>query len=303
MATLRIDPYKPASRGAKSLSRYSGILRATARQIQLHGSFTHIINWGNSERRFEHANYTNIPEAVAVASDKLRSCRELRTGGIATAAFTTDCERAIGWLADDIPVLARQYLRASGGRGITYYEPGQYRRSDNGSETASTTDSAERAGNGRGAARAGVAGRRIVEAPLYTKYIKKANEYRIHVFDGVVIDIQQKRKRQEIPNEEINYQIRNHTNGWVYCHDNVQCPSIAVDNAIRAVAVLGLDFGAVDVGYNDNNEAACVYEVNTAPGLEGTTLEKYREALERRFPQIARGAYARRRTYGGGGAY
>lgn len=298
MATLRIEPYKLTSRGAKALSRKTGILRVTPDQVRRHGSFTTLLNWGNSERRFD-CDYINIPEAVAVASDKLRSCRELREGGIATAAYTTRPERACEWLASDIPVLARQYLRASGGRGITYLEPGEYAHSSaDPRESPTSVEVSDSDGRNSGAAVAGglTRGRRIVEAPLYTKYMKKADEYRIHVFDGVVIDIQQKRKRQETPNEEINYQIRNHTNGWVYCRDNVDCPSPAIDNAVRAVDVLGLDFGAVDVGYNNHEESACVYEVNTAPGLEGTTLEKYYEAIINRFPEVRYGAFQRRRA-------
>jgi glutathione synthase/RimK-type ligase-like ATP-grasp enzyme len=44
-----------------------------------------------------------------------------------------------------------------------------------------------------------------------------------------------------------------------------------------AVQALGLDFGAADVGFNNNK--ASVYEVNTACGLMGKTLEAYAEAI------------------------
>jgi D-alanine-D-alanine ligase-like ATP-grasp enzyme len=36
-----------------------------------------------------------------------------------------------------------------------------------------------------------------------------------------------------------------------------------------------LDFGAVDIIYNAKRNECYVLEVNTAPGLEGTTVEKY----------------------------
>ena len=91
---------------------------------------------------------------------------------------------------------------------------------------------------------------------LYVKYIKKKAEYRIHVFNGKIIDIQQKRKRHEAI--EINFQIRSHNNGWV----------------------LGLDFGAVDIIWNEKQQQGYVLEVNTAPGLEGETIINYANAIE-----------------------
>ncbi|MNY81884.1 hypothetical protein D3C86_2236870 [compost metagenome] len=50
-----------------------------------------------------------------------------------------------------------------------------------------------------------------------------------------------------------------------------------------AVNALGLDFGAADVIWNDHRKQAFVLEVNTAPGLTGTTLEKYAKALKEIF--------------------
>jgi hypothetical protein len=104
-----------------------------------------------------------------------------------------------------------------------------------------------------------------------------------------------KRKRQEIDNDNVNYQIRNADNGWVYCRGGVNPPRDVLSASRRAVSALGLDFGAVDVGWNQHHESAAVYEVNTAPGLEGTTLDKYYEAIANRLPMLSRGAYARRR--------
>jgi D-alanine-D-alanine ligase-like ATP-grasp enzyme len=42
-----------------------------------------------------------------------------------------------------------------------------------------------------------------------------------------------------------------------------------------------LDFGAVDVIYNRAQDKAYVLEVNTAPGLEGSTLDNYVEAIQK----------------------
>jgi glutathione synthase/RimK-type ligase-like ATP-grasp enzyme len=65
----------------------------------------------------------------------------------------------------------------------------------------------------------------------------------------------------------------------VFCQDNVDAPSGVVSEAVRAVAVLGLDFGAVDVGWNEYRQQPCVYEVNTAFGMEGQTLSDVAQAM------------------------
>jgi hypothetical protein len=92
----------------------------------------------------------------------------------------------------------------------------------------------------------------LADAPLYVKYIPKKEEYRVHVVNGEIIHLQRKARKKDVPDD---------------------------DCAVDAVASLGLDFGAVDVIYNEKNNAAYVLEVNTAPGLEGTTIQKYAEAF------------------------
>ena len=296
---LRIEPYKLHSRGAKALSLSTGILRATHRQVERHGSFTTILNWGSSERRFD-CEYINNPEAVTIASDKLQSARQFERHGVPAAPFTTSRTTAEGWRTSNTPFLARCLTRGSGGRGITYYgdvgtgecdgstpDPSELGCND---DRDGTTERAERAG-------------RVIRAPLYVQYIKKAVEYRVHVFDGRVIDVQEKRKRREVENDEVDYRVRNSENGWVYCRDNVHSPSAVREAAIMAVDALCLDFGAADVGWNEHSQTACVYEVNTAPGLEGTTLDYYYRALLLRLPQLSGGAYKRRRARGFHPAY
>ena len=286
--TLRIEPYKKGSKGAKALARRTGILRATAKQVQKHGTFDTVLNWGNSERRFNDAEYINDPEAVAVASDKLRSARRFGASYIAQPEYTTDRTIAERWARGGEMVCTRRYLRACGGRGLSITRGTKQSDGDFEGIEARVRDDGRPTGTGR----PGV----LDDAPLYTKYVKKADEYRIHVFDGKVIDIQQKRKRQEVPNDEVNYQIRNACNGWVFCRDDVTCPAQCLALARRAVSALGLDFGAVDIGYNRNADTSVVYEVNTAPGLEGTTLDKYHEAITARIPAISKGIFANRRN-------
>lgn len=115
-------------------------------------------------------------------------------------------------------------------------------------------------------------------APLYTEYIPKKSEYRFHVFGGEVIDVQQKRKKHGFESTR-DTRIRNVNNGYVYCRDGINPPNGAADLAIRAVAACGYEYGAVDLIYNEKRDQCYVLEVNSRPGLMGTTLEKYAEAL------------------------
>ena len=111
----------------------------------------------------------------------------------------------------------------------------------------------------------------------------KQQEYRVHVFRELgVIDVQQKRRDTSVPEEERNSYIRNHDAGWVFCRENVQPPQAVLNASVDAVLALGLDFGAVDIGFH-NNIGPCIYEINTAPGLEGQTLVNYAQAFKRLF--------------------
>jgi D-alanine-D-alanine ligase-like ATP-grasp enzyme len=51
------------------------------------------------------------------------------------------------------------------------------------------------------------------------------------------------------------------------------------EHSISAVNTLGLDFGAVDLIVAKDGRVY-VLEVNTAPGIEGITLEKYVKAFQ-----------------------
>lgn len=116
-------------------------------------------------------------------------------------------------------------------------------------------------------------------APLYTEYIPKKAEYRFHVFGDKVIDVQEKRKKREFDADNRDTRVRNVNNGYVYCRDGVNPPAGAADLAVRAVQALGYQYGAVDLIYNEKRNCSYVLEVNSRPGLMGTTLEKYADAL------------------------
>ena len=92
-----------------------------------------------------------------------------------------------------------------------------------------------------------------------------------------MIDIQQKKK---VNGGDANFEVRNHSNGWIYAREGVVIPDEAITHSIDSINALGLDFGAVDVIVGRDTGAINILEINTAPGLEGTTLTKYVEAIQ-----------------------
>jgi len=173
-----------------------------------------------------------------VAQNKLNAFEAFKAADLSTVEWTTDKTVAATWPL----TVARATLTGHSGQGITVHEQGQ----------------------------------ELPNVRLYTKYQKKTYECRVHVFNGKVIDAQVKRKRVTNAEEtETDPYVRNIHTGWVYCREDYTLPEAATELAIAAVACLGLDFGAVDLIYNKHHDKFYLLEVNTAPGLEGTTLTNY----------------------------
>jgi len=241
MKRFRIYPYKLGSASATALGQRLNCLKVKPDGRYIPRPDDIIINWGMGKGHEWPINPTkmfNPPERVNRAGNKLQCFQSMERGGVSIPRFTTNREEAESW---DVPVVARHKLRGHSGDGAEYYE-----------DTAQLPD-----------------------APLYVEYKKKRREFRIHVFQGQVFDIQEKKKRREVENDDVDYKIRNKYTGWVYCRDIEHTPDSVLSNAILAVDATSLDFGAVDVIWNNHEEKAYVLEINTAPGLEGTTLDKY----------------------------
>ena len=254
----RILPYKRASRSARALGRATRIRRLNLVRTRLFNLWGNevVINWGAGTEQFrnvfgdaEPCWVINKPEAVEIAQHKLRSLEAFKEAGVNCPAFTTDRDEAQAWVDEGRIVVNRRLLRGNSGRGISL--------------TGHEIEDGDHTG--------------IVpwDVPLYTRYVPKFDEYRIHVWMGDILDVQQKRRRVTDNESGYDNRIRNAASGWVFCRGEVAAPDAVLDAAKKAVEACGLDFGAVDVGYTKSNSRACVYEVNTAPGLEGTTLDRY----------------------------
>lgn len=205
-----------------------------------------VVNWGSSES-FESVPYCRVlnnPDNVRFASNKLYTFQKFNEHQVPCPAWTTDKEVAEEWIAKGHTVFCRTRLQAHSGQGIVI---------------ASDLTS-------------------LVNAPLYTKYIKKRREFRVHVFKGKVIDVQEKRRAYH--SNDADFLIRNHSNGFVFCRDNVVEPPDLRNVGVMAVSSLGLDFGGVDIVYNEHYQKCYALEVNTAVGLAGSTIEAYTTAIK-----------------------
>ncbi len=247
-----VYPYKKGSKSAKALAKSLGVKVLTRPKYKR--SRGGVINWGsnNITPRIPIRDMMNDPRSVALASNKLHSFILLEGNNIPHPDFTIDIDEAKAWIDDGYTIVCRTLLRSHSGKGIVI---------------AKTVDE-------------------LVAAPLYVKYFPKSYEFRIHVFNGKVIDYVQKKKKDGLTEEAgYNKYIRSHKNGWIFCRENILERNTLKTLAIKAVNALGLDFGAVDIVMTRQGTAK-VLEVNTAPALEGTTLKKYSEAIKEYMNEI-----------------
>lgn len=254
---LRVRPkfwFFPYKAGSKSAALFTRLVNG--KQLKLEGSKYKpqardvVVNWGSVRcPDFSPARVLNRQPGVAKAVSKLKTFAELRNKGVVVPDWTQDKATAQEWLKTG-KIIARDLDSGRGGVGITVYKKG---------------GSIDRA------------------HLFYTRYFRKNREFRLHVFKDAVIFAQEKRKKVEgLDPQKFDPYIRSHDRGWVFCFHHFNDSPIHPDvykGCVSAVRSLGLDFGAVDVGYNEES-GYCVFEVNTAPGLEGETLNAYAKALQ-----------------------
>lgn len=253
---FKIWPYKQGSASAKTLAN-----ALEGKVLKLQGSKFKprardvVINWGSS-RVPDFGPATVLNKDVTVAQCKLATFKTLSAAGVRIP----DCFEGRGAAqeapGDVYPLVARTVLRGHSGEGIVIV--------NNPDE--------------------------LVDAPLYTRYVKKKDEYRVHVVRAPDEDpdvtpyfaffIQRKARKLDVENP--NWKIRNLAGGFVFTEVTYNdVPPDVIEQAYKAMIALGLDFGGVDVMWNEREGKAYVLECNTACGLEERTADHYREAFHR----------------------
>jgi len=266
---------------ADNLARTMGLLKLSRTICSFHPRREDkILNWGSSSvprttigAFITHPlTWINKPGNVYNAVNKIETFRILKEAEIRTPAWTTDENEALVWLLDEErSVVCRSIVNGHRAEGLDIINPGDY-------------------DEGEGLPY-------LPPCPLYTKYIKKEHEYRLHVMRVpsnysiywmdedlyTVIYTQKKLRRRATPDSEVNWQVRNHANGFIYAmvdpllmsRDN-GAPKMACD----AVKALGLDFGAVDMVQTHSGKFF-VLEINSAPMLVNRSLDIYVDNFRR----------------------
>jgi hypothetical protein len=212
----------------------------------------HVINWGRRTipEWAMGLNIVNHPDAIINSSNKLLAFNILEREGVNIVPYTDWHSKAVEWIESGKRVMCRTLLSAHSGEGIVF-----------------STSIEE-----------------LVPSPLYTLYIPKKLEFRVHVIHGEVVALQQKKKLtpQELEARGItepSKYIRNLANGYIFStsidEEIRDITSSAKEEALKAINALGLHFGAVDIIISSKTNEAMVLEVNTAPGLKGSTLDVY----------------------------
>jgi hypothetical protein len=240
---LIINSYKRKSRSARRLAKALSCRIYKPGDEVLPG--TVVINWGDSQCPLTPC--LNQPQAVSRISHKRRAFELFAAKDVPIPRFALS-PSSVTW---DGTTVVRHKLQGHSGEGI---------------ELISKKEE-------------------LPDAPLYVEYIKKEQEYRIHVgrsHNGYdIIAEQRKARRLEVPSEQVDWQVRNHSNGFVFVRQSCSPPAGVRDAATRALNASGLDFGAVDVIYNEHERKAYVLEINCAPGLEGKTIADYADFFNR----------------------
>jgi D-alanine-D-alanine ligase-like ATP-grasp enzyme len=176
--------------------------------------------------------------------DKITQYKWYEANGIQSVPYTTSREEVKSWLKEGKAVFARLLTKASEGRGIVVMEKEQD----------------------------------LVEAPVYTLYVPKKREFRVHLFKDRVVHILEKKKRAGT--EVSSTKVRNLANGWVFCSEIEQVPADIQALALSARKVTSSDFVGVDIGYNEKKNLLFVIECNSAPGIEGSNVQRYVEKIK-----------------------
>ncbi len=234
----RIWAYRQGSRSAAALASALGgkVLKRAGSKFVVRKDDV-IVNWGDPDPPpFVTENRQNLRNA----SNKLHFFRLMRDKGLSEIIppFWENRDEIPG---DSYPIVCRTVLAGHSGEGIVL---------------ADGVDN-------------------LVQAPLYVKYMKKQEEYRVHCSRDQIIAIQRKARRLDTPDADVNWRVRNHSNGFVFMRHDVNPHDNVTAAATACLGASGLDFGAVDVIWNEKSQRAYVLEINTAPGLEGQTVEDY----------------------------
>lgn len=256
---------KATSKTGKALARALGLSNDGTKRGRHHGvkvpsaGTTHVISWGARQptnrvefrrRNLARRKVLNNPYNTEVYKDKLKALLKMEHGGVNVPRFAWYKQRDIidsGTLT--YPLIGRTRYHY-GGSGFKFIENAEQLRIDN-------------------------------QSDYWMEYIggEDKREYRVHVFKDTVIRVQRKKPKLNERGEEIeprSYVCRSNSNGWRFSLCDINRIHIDIlEQAIKAVRVLGYDFGAVDIIRVPITNSTYVLEVNSGMGLDNAGLSFY----------------------------
>jgi hypothetical protein len=118
-----------------------------------------------------------------------------------------------------------------------------------------------------------------IKCELYTRYIPKKLEFRAHFAFGKVFHWQRKAMRKDRHYVPGDFLIRNWDHGFVFVSNELIIPEVVTEAAVTFAEISDIRFGAIDIIYTAATNKARILEVNTAPGIEGKTVDLYSEVF------------------------
>lgn len=187
-------------------------------------------------------------------SNKLDQYQKFKGKGLSALEFTQDQAIAGDWFNKGSVVIGRKLLESYEGKGIEVFSP---------------TEAPDPA--------------KILECKLFTKFIPKEREFRVHVFKGKPVITLEKKKKKEWEGPTSDY-VKNTQYGYVFCQEDlVIAPPLQLRINIlasQASTICASDFQGVDIGYHKEKDNLFVIEVNSAPGIEGSNVGRYCDLIQ-----------------------
>ena len=214
-----------------------------------------VINWGNHIYREDKYFRLNKPSAIALASNKAVSRRFLRDAGIHVP---------VTWFLGE-----REPLNL-GGKFIA--RPPYHHGGNNFYVVGSVNELA-----------------RKIDGDTSTWYFSeifpKTHEFRVHCAHGKVLQVSNKPLAEgEIRANHSVVEESWRALKWSEFND------LICEQSLKAVKVLGLDYGAVDIMWNSDTNRVAICEVNTSPSItteysSGKYAEYFSWVIRHNFPK------------------
>jgi hypothetical protein len=179
------------------------------------------------------------------AVDKLEQYQYFLENNIPHPEWTQDHKKVVNWLSLGEKVVARRFTKSNKGVGIDILE--------------TLPESLE-------------------EYKVFTLYKKKKREFRVNLFQHVVVNVREKLKKGDGSSF-----IRNVANGWTTTHLVSDVPEGLEELATRASKVSASDFIGVDVGWNASTNKLFVFEVNSGPSIEGSSVKDFANTIKKAY--------------------